>query len=420
MESNVTCSFECLSGKCRRPILRSGKCLFHLEDKTSVEAELFKEELLSHFGRWLDDGQPEEFDCTGFVFPKVTIPLSTLESRKTFMKSIVFDSAQIEAGLLFDGSTFNGNAGAYFSHATFNGKAAAYFSHATFKDDAGADFTYATFNDKAEALFSDATLGSFDFCAVTIEKTAKIRFDSNDPYKPQDLSTVRFLGTDVRLVDFGNVKWGVDPAGSIADERLIRKSDGATYQHVVVLYQGLRQNYERRLRYVEASDFFMREMELLRTRPRYLPRPWNPSHATLRTPAAMLVWSLSVAWWWLRGAFFVPAVYYLLAKYGESYRRVIGFSVASILGYPALLVLTGAGINLTALRLLLTRPGNLFADVRFQSLYFEGVKRTIRLFFQVFEPLQLLKIGDVFFRLWAGLLLALLYISLRRKLERRR
>jgi len=494
--SSEKCSVEMRSGTCGRDVVRTGKCIFHLDNKTQAETELFKREFLSYVAASLEDSRLQIVDCTSFVFPPVVILLSTKDQPKTFGKSIVFKRVQIQSWLVFSDATFEadsladfsgaifkgnsrvdfsraifkgdslayfsraifkensrvdfwdaifkggsradfsgaifegnsrvdfsraifkGDSLADFSRAIFKGDSLAYFSGATFENDAKTDFSHARLKDKVELDLRDAILQRLDFSYFSIEETAKVRLGSVHRPDAQDLSRASFLHTDVRLIDFGNVVWGRKPPGSIADEHSIKYEGGPSYEDVVTLYRLLRQNYEQKLRYSDAADFFVREMELLRTQPRYFGKKpaidWSfDDLRILYTLKNRVVWSMRVGLRLLRGLISIPAVYYVLAKYGESYRRVIAWSLASVvLIYPIFFSL------LRRFYIALRTHSHAVSLENILLQYPEEVNRGFRLFFQVFE-LPTLDLFDLAFRLWSGLLLAVLYISLRRKLERK-
>ena len=429
--SSEKCSVEMRSGTCGRDVVRTGKCIFHLDNKTQADTELFKREFLSYVAASLEDSRLQIVDCTSFVFPPVVILLSTKDQPKTFGKSIVFKRVQIQSWLVFSdatfeadsladfsGAIFKGNSRVDFSRAIFKGDSLAKFSGATFENDAKTDFSHARLKDKVELDLRDAILQRLDFSYFSIEETAKVRLGSVHRPDAQDLSRASFLHTDVRLIDFGNVVWGRKPPGSIADEHSIKYEGGPSYEDVVTLYRLLRQNYEQKLRYSDAADFFVREMELLRTQPRYFGKKpaidWSfDDLRILYTLKNRVVWSMRVGLRLLRGLISIPAVYYVLAKYGESYRRVIAWSLASVvLIYPIFFSL------LRRFYIALRTHSHAVSLENILLQYPEEVNRGFRLFFQVFE-LPTLDLFDLAFRLWSGLLLAVLYISLRRKLERK-
>lgn len=325
--------------------------------------------------------------------------------------TIHFDDAKFDddSGVSLLGTRFYDRTGANFADAVFRGQAWASLHETECHEEASVVFYGAAFRDEAECDLSDAVLGASDFQHLSIDGKASVRFGGVDRPYPQDLSKVHFVHADVTRIYFGNVLWGLDPPGSVADEYSITCRDEETagasgiipfrpsYQHVVTLYRGLRQNYERRLRYSEASDFFIREMELLRTRPHHSAEPAaNLTIHNRLSRARHHVVSRA------KGLMSIAGIYYILAKYGEDYRRVSAWCFASILLYP----------------ILRCGPALLSLSPECISLYLTQTAYAFRLFFQL-SDLQTLDFPDAVFRLWSALLLALLFISLRRKFERR-
>jgi hypothetical protein len=352
----------------------------------------------------------------------------TTFSRAIFKKAVAY----------FSEATFNKNAKADFSEAIFKERADAVFSHATFRQDAGAtfsraifkntevdfldagfsenarvDFSYSRFLEKAQADFVNARLRRSSFRSLVIDEMAKVRFGALGTSPAQDLSGVSFLSTDLTLVDFGKVTWGTKPAGCIADEHSIIAKDGPSYEHVVTLYRQLRKNYELQLRYTEAANFFVREMELMRSKPRYFEEPPRVTWSIHRLGLCLdslkesTIWHCRVGLWWLRKWISVLTLYHMVANYGESYWRVVIVSTISILVYGLYGLIAKSSKAIAELTLTTALSG-----------YVEQVTRAFRLYLQVFETVSL-DLGDVLFRVWSGLLLAVLYISLRRKLQRR-
>jgi uncharacterized protein YjbI with pentapeptide repeats len=266
-----------------------------------------------------------------------------------------------------------------------------YFLNASFESASRFSLTYTNLYAGTTLDFSDAVLGEGSFQWVRIDKDVKVTFGSFSRAHPQDLSEVSFLHTDVRQIEFGNVKWGASPQGSVVDEHFLEERDGPPYQAVVTLYRRLRKNYELQLRYSEASSFFIREMELLRTKPSHM---GDALFSRTRFAA------------WLRSWVSIGAVYYILAKYGEDYIWTIAWSITSIfLIYPLV-------------RLTMQCSNTCSQIYCVMSNYSVAVQKAVRLFFQVFE-LPNLDFTDTIFRLWSALLLAVLFIALKRKFERR-
>ena len=122
-----------------------------------------------------------------------------------------------------------------------------------------------------------------EFRYVLFEEPEKTVFDV------KDLSNVSFLNTDITRVRFSyEAGWGEkkveydkfwggrkvkEERFKILDERLLEDKIKEKDTHstkdcnlgsIKAVYRGLRENYEYRMRYDEAGQFFIREMELKR------------------------------------------------------------------------------------------------------------------------------------------------------------
>lgn len=150
------------------------------------------------------------------------------------------------------------------------------------------DFRKCEFNDHLN--YENTTFGEVDFSysyfrgsAHFIEtKFLKPSFFNYTRFqKPEDvifqrvnLSRVSFVNTDLTRINFGEgVQFGDNDEFTTFDEkRLInynnfkKENDRSRVNlgNVLSLYRGLRENYEYRLRYDEASKLFIKEMELRR------------------------------------------------------------------------------------------------------------------------------------------------------------
>ena len=166
----------------------------------------------------------------------------------------------------------------YFNGSEFFGKA--YFYDANFKT-GGADFYGCGFYDRT--YFSGHFNGETKFHYVLFEGKEKVIFEV------EDLSNVSFMNTDLTGVRFSDEarsgekkveyhkfwrrKKVKEDRFKIRDERIleekIKGSDGHTTKDlnlgsIKAVYRSLRENYENRMRYDEAGQFFIREMELKR------------------------------------------------------------------------------------------------------------------------------------------------------------
>jgi uncharacterized protein YjbI with pentapeptide repeats len=113
--------------------------------------------------------------------------------------------------------------------------------------------------DKSE---SNIFMHEADFRSVVFSNPSKIRF------KKIDLSKVRFLETDVRGIHFIDVNWNKEKGKGryqVFDEVSPNPDNNKfDYELIAHLYRQLRANYEENLRYSEAGDFYIGEMEMRR------------------------------------------------------------------------------------------------------------------------------------------------------------
>jgi hypothetical protein len=184
-----------------------------------------------------------------------------------------------------------------------------------------------------------------DFQSVQFDDQEHIRFLTFD------LSQVSFVNTDISRVRFGeSVKWGLaskrthhyfnwrygdNDKFKILEEREIGNSlakDGraenvilgsvlAVYRNLI--YRNLRENYEYRMRYDEAGEFFIREMEMERNY-----KQVNENGRFLIRRNNWIVRNLSLT-----------GLYYHLSRYGQSFSRPALFGVGIVL-FSTLLWLT--------------------------------------------------------------------------------
>ena len=241
-----------------------------------------------------------------------------------------FFRAAFEAGAYFEGAPFEG--GADFSDTLFKGEAdfggahfrdKGYFFSAVFKG--GAYFWGATFEGKADfghATFEDTLLingtehhkktfkKDVDFRSVKFSKPERAKFEK------LNLSRVRFLDTDLSKVHFTDVNWYRENGkgrNRVFDEVSPDPEDRNFFDYALVaqLYRRLRANYEENLRYSEAGDFYIGEMEMTRK-------------------AQTSVFKK------------LPLLFYkAISNYGESYYRPLCWIAAILLIFPLLFMFAG-------------------------------------------------------------------------------
>ncbi|MEW6042933.1 MAG: pentapeptide repeat-containing protein [Thermoproteota archaeon] len=179
----------------------------------------------------------------------------------TIFTEVHFSGSMIESSR-FLSSTFDN---AKFLYVRFEGENT--FIESTFNQ---AEFTGSNF--KGEIDFSNIHLPEFkegskeipiEFNYVTFGKRAKfigtVKHNLN-------LESVSFIGTDLTNVEFHNVKWlqtkNYPWRKIIPNETLLPSIKN--FEEVSKVYNQLRKNYEAKLLFNEASNFFIGEMETIR------------------------------------------------------------------------------------------------------------------------------------------------------------
>ncbi len=163
----------------RKKYKNNENCIFHLENKSDEEAEIFKIVFWEELKRIEKDKNIKEMDFTGFIFP------AGISFKKHFFeKPVIFILAQFSKNAFFSGSIFKNEAVFYktefrgeadFSGAEFQDEAdfsmAHFFEEANFYDTefyVGAHFSEAEF--KGYADFSEANFNMADFSEVDFIK----------------------------------------------------------------------------------------------------------------------------------------------------------------------------------------------------------------------------------------------------------
>jgi uncharacterized protein YjbI with pentapeptide repeats len=242
-------------------------------------------------------------------------------SRAKFQAESAFSIAKFEGKADFLDANFQG--GADFFEAKFQGEAA--FSETNFQG--GAYFYNTEFYGKT--YLSGELNGKTNFNYVLFEGKEKVIFDT------ENLSNVSFMNTDLTGVRFSDkARWGEkkveydkfwggnkvkEDRFKIVDERLLEKEikekHGRTTKDfnlgsIKAVYRNLRENYEYRMRYDEAGQFFIREMELKRMY-REVVSPKDDGFDV----------KVKQNNWFRRNLFSLTGWYYHLSRYGESIWR---------------------------------------------------------------------------------------------------
>lgn len=426
------------------PIIRDGKCIFHIEDKTEEECIMFKNEFPSYMNTDYHD------DFTRFVFPKEFTLFNDIHFKKkvcfnnakfygvwfystTFDDYVSFNGAEFFGHANFSNSTFNGDVyfdyskfrnSVLFDKTKFNKKASfdrsifkslktneetfnasfieAEFNHVSFSDTnfetTDANFLHAKFNDKTifymttfnqKVRFSNVNFfGETLFTSVkfginsTIAMFDKITFHNKCEFNDIDLSNTCFLNSNVSEVEFFNVTWKKENNRNITIAEKFAEI-GVGYTAVSQLYSRLRMSYEKKYMFVEAGDFFIGEMEMRRK---------NVTTNNKRLRQITL---------WYKMNFCFLGIYKHLNDYGENYRRPIFFGTVLILSYPILIYLYFNDIYKDSL------INNVY------NLYPSDLRDSIASFFQIGSRYVIERILSV-------PILGSFYIALKRKFERNR
>jgi uncharacterized protein YjbI with pentapeptide repeats len=378
---------------------------------------------------------------------------AAFEGRAVFLgvefQEVSFENVVFNKLTVFTGSTFK--AFANFGEAMFLSRV--WFKEATFQQVwfdravfAEARFNSATFSD--EAYFDNAAfVGNVEFEDVNLARPKTVafvgrpwgephldefydsmdeiirprvqRFWGKDLSKLQEvfargrmsLSTVEFLGTEVGRIQFVNVEWGERRLGirylglkrrAVRDElELYEYERNPDYGAVAALYRDLRHCYEEGLRYSEAGDFYVGEMEMRRldTSRRSKPRI-RESDSFPRRLLMRLIQTFFVTWDWMRCNFLSPISWYRnLSLYGESYKLAGLWAMASV-------------VTFALLRTIFLQPTQAVWDLF-------GLDKALSRSFFAFFQLRSDDVMDDIERIVGAFMLGMLLISLRRKFERR-
>jgi hypothetical protein len=159
----------------------------------------------------------------------------------------------------------------------------------------------------------------------------------------EDLSRVSFMNTDITRVRFSDrAKWGEQDKFKVFEEETLEKEflerktpntvslgsvmvlleernpTRVSLGNVMAVYRNLRENYEFKLRYDEAGEFFKKEMELKRKyREVVTPLPEIGTIAVIKENN------------WFRKTLSLTGLYYHFSRYGESILRptIIGIMI---------------------------------------------------------------------------------------------
>jgi hypothetical protein len=241
-------------------------------------------------------------------------------------------------------------------------------------------------SDLAPATRGNIDLPVTSFDGAYVSERAEIRFIQHREYNADldvernfGVDRVSFLNVNLERFNFQQVEWGTfHGRRAVVEEVLMGRPpfEDVTPEQVRQLCGRLRANQEKAFRYAEAGDFFIGEMDMRRR--------WLQDKGWRALPERLLLWLFSG-----------------LSRYGESISRPILAGLIIVFG-------------LAALRLVLREPSEWQL---YQSLSIEeSLVRSLASFFQLRSTTLW---TDVLERIVSIPILGVLFIALRRKLERR-
>ncbi len=278
---------------------------------------------------------------------------------------------------------------------------------------------FENFADFSESMFGDEAI----FANNSFTKQAKFRklkFTNEELISFYgDLSTISFLETNVSKIHFGDdVIWEKQYSEQkniidklkvylnklkdfnrkfvVQDEQIIEvKSEyGIRLETVLNIYRNLRENFDKKMRYDDAGQFFIREMELKRKFKKKISNSSSKLLTEQKNPFLRI--------------FSVLGFYYLVGKYGESYYRPLKIIIPGLLF--SMLYFWSLGFS----------NFNLIYESQFGDLAMnKSIIRTISAFFPFYGFGTHLALSDLLLRIALLPLMGALFIALRRKLERK-
>lgn len=345
---------------------------------------------------------------------------STIFKKKVIFQKTEFQHVDFDLAIFYqdtdfyDVKFFNSSS---FWNVKFLGKTT--FSRAKFTENA--DFHESEFK---EGVFQDTNFekgGNYENCLIhslnfqnTISNDFTI-FRNVRFSKPEnvtlnmDLTQFSFLFTDLTRINFGDkVMWNNNERKKeslqifqkrnennnrfkIYDERELEHNlTYSTLEAVQSVYRRLRENFDYNLRYDDAGQFFVREMELKR---KFYEKHDN-SKITVHKKILLHVFSLL-------------GIYYGLSKYGESLLRptILALIIISV----------GSGVFWSEELAFYHEEPDQYEGRPIEK----AVVRSVTSFFPFYSLDENTGIDDLIFKIVLLPTSALIFISLRRKLERR-
>lgn len=230
------------------------------------------------------------------------------------------------------------------------------------------------------------------FHYVTFKEQQQVIFDT-------DLSNVSFPYTDMsRIIFTGKTKWEKDGKFDIFDARkLSNNPQDSDLSIVLSTYRNLRENYEFRLMYEEAGNFFVKEMELKRN------YSYDLNNRTTKKKH------------WIKRNISMANCYNILSKYGEDFGRI---SFWLIVAFGISLAIFFFCPDIGTLDIDKTPEDIEYATKVSENLEYRAtlaLERVLKAFFQIEQngwPGYMVRIASI-------PLLGMMFVVLRRRFERR-
>lgn len=359
-----------LDFKCSEPVAKDDLCVFHHPTYWKENEEYVRERF---FGKVEEAKKHDKkLICRKYNLPSIKV-IGEFKNhvnftRTTFHGKTSFSRTKFHKNACFPHAKFSEEAD--FSYTCFSGIAD--FFHAEFSKNARFDLS--RFSE--EAYFTELRGGSGNsptlfFINSKFDRPESVMIDQFD------LANTSFLYTDVSKINIGEkIFWGSDRR--TFDERRADDGEGGVYYEVVAtVCRRLRQNLESKMRYTETGRFFIGEMECKRK--------------NVKIKSHVLSWIRTniisaLAW------------YKYMSKYGESYSLVISWMLAATIIPASLITL----IQTPQLH-------------RVATSFIQNLQNCVFAFFQLKSDTPM----EFALRIIGLLIVAQLYISLRRQFERR-
>jgi uncharacterized protein YjbI with pentapeptide repeats len=231
--------------------------------------------------------------------------------RSKFQEEAIFFGANFQGEADFSVTNFQGEADFY--HSLFYGKT--YFSG---QFNSKTKFNYISFEGKEKVIFDIENLSNVSFMNTDL---TGVRFSDRARWGEENTKEDRFKIVDERLLEEKikrkkwnkkkNIKPSIENVPAIQEDE---KKDGDTSKDfnlgsIKAVYRNLRENYEYRMRYDEAGQFFIREMELKRKYREVVSSKEDGFEVKVKQNN------------WFRRNFSLTGLYYNLFVYGEDLKR---------------------------------------------------------------------------------------------------